>query len=241
MRLVGGVEGEVIAAQRLLHQPAHQVVFARHHELGLGEIAERQRPWPVEGRAGAAHEEQHLPQQRLAVREAVRRGPVGQGHVELAVLDAVDQHMAELLEQLQLQRRLRLRQRAQQTAGQQGRQAGGQAQDDRALHGGITQLAAQLPHPVQDDPRFLQHDVAGRRGGGAPRRPDQERRAQLLLEAPDLQPQSGLGDIERLRRPGDAAGLADLHEIFQLTQAHGRGLPGRSFRGPDGLSQTISV
>ena len=91
-------------------------------------------------------------------------------------------------------------------------------------------IGAILPHALhgvprrldtrQDLPSVLEEDRPGTREAHATRRPQEERRLQLVLQLADLAAHGGLGDVELPGSAGDATLFGHGDEVFDLGEAH---------------------
>lgn len=87
----------------------------------------------------------------------------------------------------------------------------------------LTQVAAQLLHLLQHQPRVVQQGVACRRGLHAALRAQQQGHAQRVFHAAYALAGRGQRHVAALGTTGDGAGLVHVHEQPQVGQvkAHG--------------------
>ena len=95
-----------------------------------------------------------------------------------------------------------------------------------------------LAHPLQDGLGLLEEDLPRRGQAHGPGAAVKELAAQALLQEPDLLGDGRLGQVELLRRLGEAPVLRRRHEVFQLIPVHGNP-PRRRFRRNISFSYVI--
>ena len=184
------------------------------------------------------HEEQVLDQQRVDIQPLDGLRIVGEPEVDVPLVQPFHHVFAEPLHE------------GQGDAGK-GRAA---LLDDSCRHEGAgsrgdaeRQAAARRPGEVDDllaGALDLAQDRLGVSEQGEPglgrrdaaRMAHQQRRAELALQLPDLEPQRGLGDADPFGGLGEALRLDHLHEVSQLAHVHRAALrlrpAGREYTAP---------
>ena len=226
-------------------QPAHverlvaQAMAVFQQQQGfVRELRHRQRFLPGQRMLVRRGEQERLLEQRLRVQLVVVQGQREQRGIQLALAQALQEHVALFLDQQQFKLREALAQLRHHVRQQVRAQGGEHAQPQRSgfrIHAAPRGFLhfVDLGH---DPSRALHHVLPGGGQHHLARRAFHQRDAQFVLQLPDLGGQRRLADEAGIRRLAEVAQVGQRNEVLQVAQVHVAG-PFNSMVLPSGSSK----
>jgi hypothetical protein len=225
VRLDLDMQADATLERGMLDQPAVAVGHVRQDQRQLGEVAdaEAQRvPAPLAAPGWRADHQHAFAQKRPDIKRFEVRRIVQNGDVDALLQQPFLQQTGDAL--AHVQRGLRpgllesLGESRDEQASRRRRRADGDAAAGRRTP--VADFLAGLVHELRNRLGAFQEQRAGGAQPHAAAVARKQRDAEFVLELLDLAAQGRLRQAQFFRRPADAAGAGDVHEVAQFSDVH---------------------